>query len=161
MSPPLKLRAPSATFAPLRFTLPVNHQLSTSPLSPAEFTTLKSEIAAALAGRTTVFKNELALHEEMAAAFTRAGIAFKREVPVKGGGFADFVIREICVLEVKASGGKGLAPLRQICSYLKSGSFECGLLVVTRGRPLPYSAFEIPDGRVLPLGQIELWKNAL
>lgn len=130
-------------------------------MSPESFTALKDEIAAALAGRTTVFKDELSLHEEMAAAFTRAGVAFVREVPVKGGGFADFVIRETCVLEVKASGGKGRAPLRQICRYLDSGSFDCGLLVVIRATPLPYSRYDAADGRSLPIGQIELWRNAL
>ncbi len=125
------------------------------------FTTLKTEVAAALAGRTTAFKNELVLHEEMAAAFTLAGIPFRREVPVKGGGYVDFVIRETCAVEVKAKGGKGSAPLRQICRYLDSGAFDCGLLVVIRAAPLPYTRYEVKDGRALPIGQIELWKNAL
>ncbi len=139
----------------------INSQPQAINLDLPAFTALKNEITAALAGRTTVFKNELALHEEMDLAFTRAGIAFKREVPVKGGGYADFVIRETCVLEVKASGGKGRAPLRQICGYLDSGSFECGLLVVIRAAPLPYSIYQAANGLFLPIAQIELWKNAL
>ncbi len=125
------------------------------------FPALILSLTAALAGRTRAFKDEILLHDQMALAFDAAGIAYQREVPVQGGGYADFVIEGWCVMEVKASGGGGMAAVRQVLGYLQDPRFKAAVLVTCKRLDLPLTSFTKEDGTIAPIGKIELWKNAL
>lgn len=117
-------------------------------------------IERALEGRTRSFRDEIALHGEIAAALRAAGIGFEQEVTVPGVGRVDFVIEETIATEVKAQ-GCGLGPVRQLFRYLEDRRFTMGLLLTCRATPLPVRHFERSDGSTVPVYKIELWRNAL
>lgn len=133
----------------------------TSKQLAADHAVLLLQMEMALKGRTRSFSDEIRLHEEMEAAFKDFGIACRREVPVQGGGFADFVLNDWCVVEVKANGGGGMPAVRQIMRYLEDERFLGGILVCTRKITLPVDHYVKPDGLIAPLGKLELWGNAL
>lgn len=119
------------------------------------------QIAAALEGNTRAFHNEIALHAEMARAFDYTGIPYQQEVTLPGHkGDIDFILHEDIAVEVKAHGGGGLSPLRQLMRYLEDPRFTLGILVTTRPVTLPVDHFERPDGTRVPIRNIQLWKNA-
>jgi hypothetical protein len=122
--------------------------------------TLASEIRRALNRSTTAFQVELKLQDQIAEAFTAAGIAFEREVPILGKRI-DFVVRGTCALEVKTGGGTGISPTRQLGGYLEDPRFTLGVLVVAKQARAFLTEWHAKDGRIVPIETITLWKNAL
>lgn len=119
-------------------------------------------IKAALEGKTRAIKDESVLQREIARAFDAAGIDYEREVPIRGSKKRiDFVVAGSVAVEVKASGGTGLAPWRQLIRYLEDPRFDAGVLVSVKATSQPLQHAERADGSMIPLYKIELWKNAL
>jgi len=72
------------------------------------------------------------LQQSMAAAFTRAGLAFEREVALSAADRIDFVLGEIGI-EVKVD-GSAPALIRQLQRYAQHGRLRALLVVTTRAR---------------------------
>lgn len=118
------------------------------------------EIQNSLRGRTTAFKDEILLHEQMEAAFLRAGFSFRREVNVKGGRL-DFLFDDGTALEVKVK-GSGNSVSRQAARYCDLEEIMKVIIVSTRPMTLPLSGDYIsPSGKTKRIELVELWKNAL
>lgn len=117
-------------------------------------------IRAALDGMKTEPRDELVLQDQIAAAFDKAGLEYSREVRV-GKDRIDFVVNGNIAIEVKAGGGTGLAPWRQLFRYLEDDRFDHGVLITVKATRQPTSHFERADGTLIPLHKIELWKNLL
>lgn len=145
-----KIARPLPGLAPRRWVL------SCHPLTMVE------RIEKALAGNTRELRNEMELQREIAAAFDRAGIDYEREVPVRGSRKRiDFVVAGSIAVEVKASGGSGMGPWRQLFVYLEDPRFVAGVIVSVKASSQPARHFERADGTLIPLHKIELWKYSL
>lgn len=127
----------------------------------AEFHEMRQRVVAALEGRTNAFTDELRLHGQIVAALDAAGIPHECEVVVPGIGRVDFVLEGWLALEVKARDGGGRRPLRQLFGYLEDPRFRGGLLVSTKRVEMPMAHHFARDGRMVPVGKVELWRNAL
>lgn len=132
--------------------------MSSSPLSHAEL--LCKRVESALKHRTTTFHDEKKLQQQISTALSASGIAHQREVHI-GNCFADFVIEECCVAEVKTGPVRGTRPLAQLGGYLEDPRFTCGILIATRASKQWIHEWKANDGRILPIYFINLWKNAL
>lgn len=119
-------------------------------------------ITAALSTFRPNIHDEARLHIQMMAAFDAAGIPYEHEVRIDEKNRLDFAVIGSIALEVKlGSGGKGLAPWRQLFRYLEDPRFDVGVLVTTGHTMQPLAHFERADATLIPLHKIELWKNLL
>jgi GxxExxY protein len=89
----------------------------------------------------------------LATVFSQEGIPFKREVyiPVKsaeslvGKYFADFVIDEKVILELKVVARMGYAQVRQLLTYLRAGGYKLGMLIYFTKDGVKYRRVLNPD----------------
>ena len=114
------------------------------------------DVVAALRGKRYSYRNEVDLHEGLAAALDEAGIWYEREVKVAGGRI-DFIVPAIGLgIEVKIK-GSAEALRRQIVGYAAEERLRSFLVVTTR--PMHRVIARPVDGkdvRVLTIGGLSL-----